>query len=384
MKDDNAKGARAPAMPPIVKKPGRDSAKASGPGPADQGPGPGAKKPGPGDGPGRADAPGRPRTAKDPTSPAAAPTATPAETPALGLAPVAEVVTATPDAKPVLVRAGKSRGGAAREAKAAFSGHKPARNAGKAALMSSTTSAPKPQADPAPKPQADPGAKPIAAASPAPKPPGDPAKPQANPAPRPQADPAPKPIAAASPAPGDPAPKAPESPAPKAPEPAGTSAQAPATSASHGPAPSARVGATDNTSPPAATGPAAPPPIPPAPSADQASGGHAEASPPAADAGRGAGEEAPGPGTVEPIAGFVELNTKLFEFFRTQADATMSVWRATVTAGSLAEAVRVQTSGMRQVYESSAGQWKEVSETTNRVFADAFKAMRSAWTQQSR
>ena len=69
--------------------------------------------------------------------------------------------------------------------------------------------------------------------------------------------------------------------------------------------------------------------------------------------------------------GFVELNGKVLELLRAQSDAAFALWRATLMAGSLSEAVRAQTSGLHHLYETSAQQWKEVAETAARLMDEA-------------
>jgi hypothetical protein len=50
-----------------------------------------------------------------------------------------------------------------------------------------------------------------------------------------------------------------------------------------------------------------------------------------------------------------------------------------LTAGSLAEAVRVQTSGLHRMYETSVGQWKDMAEAATRFMGEAAKPMQSVW-----
>jgi hypothetical protein len=70
--------------------------------------------------------------------------------------------------------------------------------------------------------------------------------------------------------------------------------------------------------------------------------------------------------------GLVELNGKMLEMFRVQGEAAFNVWRSTVSAPSMSEAIRAQTSGVRQAYETSAAQWKDLAETTGRVLSSVF------------
>jgi hypothetical protein len=77
--------------------------------------------------------------------------------------------------------------------------------------------------------------------------------------------------------------------------------------------------------------------------------------------------------------GFAEFNGKMLEAFRAQSDAAFAVWRETLTAGSLAEAVRAQTSGLHRMYETSIAQWKSVTEAATRLAGEAAKPMQSVW-----
>jgi hypothetical protein len=77
--------------------------------------------------------------------------------------------------------------------------------------------------------------------------------------------------------------------------------------------------------------------------------------------------------------GLAEFNGKMLELFRAQSDAAFGVWRATLTAGSLAEAVRAQTSGLHRMYETSVVQWKDVAEAATRLVGEAAKPMQSVW-----
>ena len=77
--------------------------------------------------------------------------------------------------------------------------------------------------------------------------------------------------------------------------------------------------------------------------------------------------------------GLTEFNGKMLELFRAQSDTAFALWRATLTAGSLAEAVRVQTSGLHRMYETSVGQWKDMAEAATRFMGEAAKPMQSVW-----
>jgi hypothetical protein len=76
--------------------------------------------------------------------------------------------------------------------------------------------------------------------------------------------------------------------------------------------------------------------------------------------------------------GALEVNAKVLEALRAQSDAALDLWRSALTAESFSEAVRVQTSGARQAYDSVAHHWKDVAETTNRWLGAAMRPLQSA------
>jgi hypothetical protein len=85
--------------------------------------------------------------------------------------------------------------------------------------------------------------------------------------------------------------------------------------------------------------------------------------------------------TTSTTRGLVELNEKVLDLWRAQSDAALDVWRSTLTSGSLAEAIRAQTSGFRRSYEATTSQWKEIAETAGRLMGDAAKTFQSTLTQ---
>ena len=82
--------------------------------------------------------------------------------------------------------------------------------------------------------------------------------------------------------------------------------------------------------------------------------------------------------------GMLELNGKVIDLLRAQSDAAFELWRSTLTAGSLSEAVRVQTSGMRQAYEATTTHAKDVAEAATRAIGDAVKPLQSAMARTPR
>jgi hypothetical protein len=82
--------------------------------------------------------------------------------------------------------------------------------------------------------------------------------------------------------------------------------------------------------------------------------------------------------------GVLEVNGKVIDAMRAQSDAAFDLWRTTLTAGSVSEAIRAQTSGTRQVYETATTQWKDVAEATNRLLTTMMKPMQQVWTLPTR
>ena len=83
--------------------------------------------------------------------------------------------------------------------------------------------------------------------------------------------------------------------------------------------------------------------------------------------------------TTATTRAFVELNRKVIDLVRAQSDATLDLWRSTLSAGTFSEAIRVQTHGLREVYETTSAQWKDIAETAGRLAAEAAKPLRTAW-----
>ena len=81
--------------------------------------------------------------------------------------------------------------------------------------------------------------------------------------------------------------------------------------------------------------------------------------------------------------GALEVNGKVIDAWRAQSDAALDLFQSTLRATSLSDAIRLQTSGARQVYETAATHWKDVAESTTRWFGSAVKPMQSAFTPKS-
>ena len=77
--------------------------------------------------------------------------------------------------------------------------------------------------------------------------------------------------------------------------------------------------------------------------------------------------------------GLVTMNAQWIDLVRMHSDATLGLWRATITAPSLSEAVKAQTSGIRKACDSTAAQLKAIAETGNRVASETTEPLRRAF-----
>jgi hypothetical protein len=88
--------------------------------------------------------------------------------------------------------------------------------------------------------------------------------------------------------------------------------------------------------------------------------------------------------TAAMTSGFAEINGKVLDLVRAQAEAALDVWRSTLTATSPAEAVQAQARAIRKAYEDTTQRWKDLFETTTRVAGAAFKPPQSARDKDSK
>jgi hypothetical protein len=88
--------------------------------------------------------------------------------------------------------------------------------------------------------------------------------------------------------------------------------------------------------------------------------------------------------TTATTRGAFEVNSKLIDAVRAQSDAAFDLWRSTVTAKSLSEAIRIQASGVRHAYETAATHWKDLADSTTRWFGSTVRSIQSAWTDRTR
>jgi len=85
--------------------------------------------------------------------------------------------------------------------------------------------------------------------------------------------------------------------------------------------------------------------------------------------------------------GALEINGKVLDLVRAQADAAFGLWRQLLGAGSLSEAVQLQTKGWRHGYEMTSSRLKDIAETTGRVAETSIGPVRrmvDTWSKETR
>ena len=81
--------------------------------------------------------------------------------------------------------------------------------------------------------------------------------------------------------------------------------------------------------------------------------------------------------TTAMTSGLAEINSKVFDIVRAQAEAALDVWRSTLTARSPAEAMQAQMNAVQRAYQDTTQRWKDLFETANRVAGVGLKPQRS-------
>ncbi|MGO4704822.1 phasin family protein [Microvirga sp. 2MCAF38] len=82
--------------------------------------------------------------------------------------------------------------------------------------------------------------------------------------------------------------------------------------------------------------------------------------------------------------GALAVNDKVLAAFRAQSDAAFDLVRSTLSAPSVAEALRLQAGGVRQVYETASSHWKDVAETARTWIDKSVRPIHSVWTDRFR
>lgn len=82
--------------------------------------------------------------------------------------------------------------------------------------------------------------------------------------------------------------------------------------------------------------------------------------------------------------GALDVNDKVLEALRAQSDTALETWQSALKAGTLSEAINVQSAGTRQMYEVATARWGEVADSARRWVGACVKPMQSAWSVGSR
>ncbi|WP_444782502.1 phasin family protein [Salinarimonas sp. NSM] len=80
--------------------------------------------------------------------------------------------------------------------------------------------------------------------------------------------------------------------------------------------------------------------------------------------------------------GVAALNAQVLDLMRANTDLTLSLMRSTLTAGSLSEAVKLQTSGARQAYETTSAHLRAIADTTTKLVGEATGPLTQAMTRR--
>ena len=76
--------------------------------------------------------------------------------------------------------------------------------------------------------------------------------------------------------------------------------------------------------------------------------------------------------------GALAVNDKVIEALQTQSHAVLDLWRSAVSAPHLSDALRLQSSGAREAYETAQAQWKDIAATTAHWFNKTVEPLSSA------
>jgi hypothetical protein len=79
--------------------------------------------------------------------------------------------------------------------------------------------------------------------------------------------------------------------------------------------------------------------------------------------------------------GMAEINSKVMDLVRAQNETNLALWRSMVSAGSVSDALKAQSAGLKQAYESTTSHWVEITATFGKVFGSVVDPLRSTWTK---
>jgi hypothetical protein len=73
------------------------------------------------------------------------------------------------------------------------------------------------------------------------------------------------------------------------------------------------------------------------------------------------------------------IHGKFVDMMVAQSDAAFAMWRSTLSAGSVSEAIKAQSSGIRQAYETGSAQMKDLAGVTEKAVSEALEPVRGYW-----
>jgi hypothetical protein len=73
------------------------------------------------------------------------------------------------------------------------------------------------------------------------------------------------------------------------------------------------------------------------------------------------------------------IHGKFVDMMVAQSDAAFAIWRSTLSAGSVSEAIKAQSSGLRQAYETGSAQIKDLAGVTEKAVSEALEPVRGYW-----
>ncbi|MCB8820496.1 phasin family protein [Microvirga rosea] len=76
--------------------------------------------------------------------------------------------------------------------------------------------------------------------------------------------------------------------------------------------------------------------------------------------------------------GALEINDKIINAVQAQGEAALELWRSTMDAPHLTDALRLHSNGTRQAYEAASAQWRDIAETTARWFHKSIEPLQAA------
>jgi hypothetical protein len=82
--------------------------------------------------------------------------------------------------------------------------------------------------------------------------------------------------------------------------------------------------------------------------------------------------------------GALEVNGRMMEALRAQSDVAFDLWRAALRTNSLSDAISLQATGARQVYETAANHWADVAESTRRWLGATVRPFQATWPDRTR